>query len=59
MRHDVREMLGRARRRFATQVELQQRYLERTERSGTDALAASRRLRWQGSELVGDLIPPH
>jgi hypothetical protein len=54
----MRSVLDRARRRYAIQVRLQQRYSDRNDRSGGDALAASRWLRWQGPVLVGDLVPP-
>jgi hypothetical protein len=46
------------RRAWATQVLLQQRYIDRYDVSGGEALAAARQLRWSGSVLVGDLLPP-
>jgi hypothetical protein len=46
------------RRAWSAQVVLQQRYIDRHDVSGRDALAASRQLRWSGSVLVGDLLPP-
>jgi hypothetical protein len=39
-------------------VLLQQRYLDRHDVTGAEARAAVRRLRWSGSVLVGDLLPP-
>jgi hypothetical protein len=39
-------------------VLLHQRYLDRYDVSGREALAATRQLRWSGSVLVGDLLPP-
>ena len=54
----MRSVLDRARERYATQVRLQQRYSDRTGRSGGDAVAASRWLRWHGGVLLGDVLPP-
>lgn len=45
------------RQAYENQVSLQQRRIDRTAVSGREAVAASRRLRWSGMSLVGDLIP--
>jgi hypothetical protein len=39
-------------------VLLQQRYLDRHDSTGADGRAAARQLRWSGSALVGDFLPP-
>lgn len=57
--HDrVRAAVRRAHRLYATQVRLQQDYLDRNEHTGRDAREASRWLRWHGLHLAGDLLPP-
>lgn len=52
------EFLAGLRRAWSAQVLLQQRYIDRHDVSGREALAAARQLRWSGSVLVGDLLPP-
>lgn len=42
---------------WLTQVEMQQRYLDRHELSGFETRAAARRLRWSGDRLVGCEMP--
>lgn len=42
---------------WLTQVEMQQRYLDRHELSGYETRAAARRLRWSGDRLVGCEMP--
>jgi hypothetical protein len=43
---------------YRAQLALQQRYSDRYERSGAEALAATRALRWRGDALAGELVPP-
>lgn len=50
--------MGWIRRTYEGQVHLQQRYLERNDAGGREAVRAARRLRWSGETLVGDLLPP-
>jgi len=49
--------LDRLRRFWDEQVHLHQLYLDRQDVSGLDGVRAMRTLRWNGSELVGDLLP--
>jgi hypothetical protein len=53
----VRRTFDRLHRFWDQQVHLQQLYLDRTCYSGLDAVRAMRSLHWNGSELVGDLLP--
>lgn len=58
MHDSVRAAVAGARRLYATQVRLQQGYLDRNGQTGADAYEASRWLRWHDLHLVGDLLPP-
>jgi hypothetical protein len=58
VRTTVPELLAWLRRTWSAQVLLQQRYLDRHDVTGAEARAALRELRWSGSVLVGDLLPP-
>jgi hypothetical protein len=53
----ARRRFDRLRRFWDQQVHLHQLYLDRTSYSGLDGVRAMRSLRWNGSELVGDLLP--
>ena len=58
MQHSgVRAWADRVRELYANQVRLQQRYLDRNDRTGAEARTATHRLRWSGDVLVGDLLP--
>lgn len=46
------------RRHHATQNRLWARYANRGELSGFETLQASRQLRWDDGELVGEVMPP-
>jgi hypothetical protein len=50
--------MGWIRRTYENQVHLQQRYLDRNDTGGRDAVRTGRQLRWSGATLVGDLLPP-
>jgi hypothetical protein len=58
VRSTLPEVLAWVRRTWSAQVLLQQRYLDRHDVTGAEARAAVHQLRWSGSMLVGDLLPP-
>jgi hypothetical protein len=51
-------LLAGLRQVWSTQLLLQQRYLDRHDVTGAEARAATRQLRWSGSVLIGDRLPP-
>jgi hypothetical protein len=54
----ITKLWAAVRTAWQTQLELQQRYVDRHELSGFETRAAARRLRWSGDRLVGCELPP-